>query len=279
MVNERTFNEEQIRDVIKRAAEIQAASSSRGGASQLTLQELEEAAESAGVDPGHVRQAVREMDAARVTGGKTETNRSHIFVERWVSRPMTDDMTETIQTELSHRLGVPVNWSIESPFEWCSTKQIGDTWELTHREFMDTKLRVSVRPHGDQTHVRLAEKYSVGGYPVLEAMAFSAALAGVSVPILMAASVAPVWIVTICALIFMVASPAIYAGLTMYKRSKQESLETLADQVCDAVVGSEAPSGSARATVASKQTQPTSDTEEVSSESGGQPSPRSRTRV
>lgn len=227
-----TFNEEEIQQLLARAAELQAASTDESSSPGLTLQEVEQAAESAGLNPGHVRQAARELSRPKTTHASTDTNDNHLFVERRIDRPMSDDAWTALRSELRHRTGVPQGWSLSSPFEWSTTERIGDTREWTHHRLGNTReLRVSLRPSGEQTQLRLAKRTSTDGTPLLNAIGIGIGLTVVSASIVGGAMGSWIWALLGGLVAFAVFTPAAYAGIRAWRRSQLRSLETLADQL------------------------------------------------
>lgn len=232
MDRDATFNEDEIQQLLARAAELQAASSDASSAPGLTLQEVEEAAESAGLDPDYVRQAARELSRPQTTHATTEVNDSHLFVERWIDRPTSEEAWTALRSELRHRTGVPQGWSLSSPFEWSTTERIGDTREWTHRRLGNTReLRVSLRPSGEQTQLRLAKRTSTDGTPLLNAIGIGVGCTIASASIVGGIMGSWLWALIGGLLAFAIVTPASYAGIKAWRRSQLRSLETLADQL------------------------------------------------
>jgi hypothetical protein len=232
MDRDATFNEDEIQKLLARAAELQAASDDSSSTPGLTLEEVEQAAESAGLNPRHVRQAARELSRPKTTHASTDVNDSHLFVERWIDRPMSEEVWTAVRSELRHRTGVPQGWSLSSPFEWSTTERIGDTREWTHHRLGNTReLRVSVRPSGEQTQLRLAKRTSTDGTPLLNALGIGIGLTIASASIVGGIMGSWLWALLGGVLAFGIVTPAAYAGIKAWRRSELRSLETLADQL------------------------------------------------
>jgi len=232
MDRDATFNEDDIQKLLARAAELQAASDDASSAPGLTIQEVEQAAESAGLDPRHVRQAARELSRPKTTHASTDVNDSHLFVERRIDRPVSDDAWTAVLSELRHRTGVPQGWSVSSPFEWSTTDTIGNTREWTHHRLGNTReLRVSLRPSGEQTQLRLAKRTSTDGTPLLNAIGIGLACAIVAASIVGGTMTSWLWALVGGVIAFSAAAPAAYAGIRAWRQSQLRSLETLADQL------------------------------------------------
>ncbi len=232
MDRDATFDEDEIQQLLARAAELQAASGDESSSPGLTLQEVEEAAESAGVDPRHVRQAARELSRPKTTHASTDVNDSHLFVERWIDRPMSEEAWTALLSELRHRTGVPQGWSLSSPFEWSTTERIGDTREWTHHRLGNTReLRVSLRPSGEQTQLRLAKRTSTDGTPLLNALGIGAVCTIVAASIVGGSMGSWLWALLGGLIALSITTPIAYAGIKAWRRSQLRSLETLADQL------------------------------------------------
>ncbi len=239
MSDERTFSGDQLRDVLRRAAELQGSAPSTTEGPALTEEELEHVAESAGLDPAYVRQAVQEMDAARVSRRSAKASDTHLYVERWIDMPMSEQAKETIQLELSHLMDMPIDWSIGNPFEWTTKKQVGDTWELNFRSFHRADLRVMLQPWGDQVRLRLSKPVSAGSNPLMEALGWSLLVALPSAGGFAVAFDSALWVLIGAMLVYMTSVLVIHKGLTYWRDSQHESLEKLADQLCDAMIATD----------------------------------------
>jgi hypothetical protein len=229
-----TFNEKEIQQVLARAAELQAAASDASSEPSLTLEEVEQAAENAGLDPSHVRQAVRELSGPKTTHVSTDANDTYLFMERWVDRPMSEDTWQAVVAELRHRTGLchrtdaQHGWSLNAPFEWSTTERIGDIREWTHHRLGNTQeMRVSLSPRGEQTQLRLAKRTPISGNPLLSAMS-SAAMAALFVGLSVGTGG---WALVVGLVTGLVGTPAIYAGLKAWRRFQFRSLDTLAGQL------------------------------------------------
>lgn len=241
MGSERTFSGDQLRDVLKRAAELQGSGSSAPEGPALTVAELEQVAEGAGLDPAHIRQAVREMDAARVSRRTTDASDTHLFVERWIELPLSARTKDIVRAELSHLHDVPLQWTLSNPFEWTTTKQVGDTWELNFRSLSRSDLRVSLQPRGDALRLRLARPVAAGGRPLFEALSWSLLVAAISVPAFIVATSQALIAVLGVLLVYAASVGVLYQGFSHWRTSQHASLEKLGDQLADALIAAETP--------------------------------------
>ena len=163
-MSKRTYNEKEVAKLFERAAELQAISTRRADASGLTLDDLEHVAEEAGIDPSLLRQAAIEMEepALNATNAGRDTSATHIFVERRIAGPLTEDAWENIVFELRHRFESDFGGMMGMPqYGKGATEEIGKTREWKHTSAAGVETRVMVRPVGDSTMLRLSQRVGI----------------------------------------------------------------------------------------------------------------------
>ena len=105
---ERTYSEEEIAEIIKRAAEIESGQLSKkrpsGDLPGLSIEELSEIATEAGLDPENVRKAALQIDQPAVKKS-SDTDGDEIFAEQWVKGGLTKEATDLAIADLNHRYG------------------------------------------------------------------------------------------------------------------------------------------------------------------------------
>lgn len=254
MASERSFSGDQLREVLKRAAELQGSGSSVPEGPALTVAELEQVAEEAGLDPAHIRQAVHEMDAARVRRRTADASDTHLFVERWIEAPMTARTKDVVKAELSHLHDIPLEWTLSNPLEWTTTRHVGDTWELNFRSLTRADLRVSLQPRDDAFRLRLARPVAAGGRPLFEALSWSVLVAAISVPGFIVGTSQALMAVLGVLLVYAASVAVLYAGFSHWRTSQHASLETLGDQLTSALIAAEAPDSLNTATATDRRT-------------------------
>lgn len=100
---ERTFTEEEVAALFRRASELQAEQNSKGvqrGSAEkagLTIDEVSAIAAEAGLDPDHVRRAAAEMNRSAIVDqrGKSSVRDTEIFAERRVPVSIGERLSRT----------------------------------------------------------------------------------------------------------------------------------------------------------------------------------------
>lgn len=230
---ERTYTEQEVFEIIERAAELQMqASQSREDRSGLTLSELETVARETGLNPAHLRRAVAELDEPgnALFDANARTTATHVFVERWVPGALTPEVWEDIVAELRHRLDTDLGAMMGTNYETGTTEQVGRTLEWKHTSMSGIQTRAMLRPRGDGVRIQLSQRVGWGN-PVAEATVYSTSLA-----ILAAFIAGPVsgsgWIAAAAALLtLIVAVPLILYADRAWREKKHRELHDLADSI------------------------------------------------
>lgn len=149
----RRYTEEEVGRILKRATEIQIADPSSPGAAGMTLDELEEIALEAGIDPRHLRRAALEVQsgagddslASRLAGRPFD-----LSVEATVAGELSEAGFERVASEIhqavrdhgrSSQIGRTLTWQGESAQKTRSMQVI-----VTSRDG-ETRIRVEERMH------------------------------------------------------------------------------------------------------------------------------------
>lgn len=103
---ERTYSEEEIAEIIKRAAEIESGQLSKkkatGDLPGLSIEELSDIATEAGLDPENVRKAAMQIDQPAAKKS-SNTDGDEIFAEQWVKGELSKEATDLAIADLNHR--------------------------------------------------------------------------------------------------------------------------------------------------------------------------------
>jgi hypothetical protein len=164
------YTEEEIAELLRRAAELQAASGRmHGSGTGLTLDELATIAADSGLDPEFVRTAAAELKAGvRPRALPTRTSTREIVVERMVPHTASPDAIEDIIAQLRHQfeLGSTVDYS-----QWgmgsYGKGQIQTVGRSTEWQFVNpwwgTQTRVLIQPRDEATRIRITRSNSYSG--------------------------------------------------------------------------------------------------------------------
>ena len=205
----RTYSEQEVADIIARAAERQAASAREPVRDGLTLDEIERLGADAGLDADDLRAAAAELDAAgRTLSRQASHTKTHINVERWIDAELTPEAWEDAVAEMRSQVGP----SMAASFGMAAggtVQQVGAAYEWTHTNGMGAQTTVTASPRGGRTRLRMAQLVGLAS-PRVEGVAYGLIVAAI-VAALSGAAVAamgtpPLILIATVALSFAVAS-------------------------------------------------------------------------
>ena len=109
-MNNRTYTEEEVSRLIKRAVELEAerSISKESNRTGLNLTDLEQIASEAGIDPDLIKHAAKELDshtAKKPYSAEAKIKQSEIVFEEWIAMEPDPAIFEDLITELNHRYG------------------------------------------------------------------------------------------------------------------------------------------------------------------------------
>jgi hypothetical protein len=215
-----SLTDSQVREILKRAAELQAEQPTQGGA--LSIGAVEQVAAEVGIPPQHVRQAMRELEPA--SGALTERKIGHdrLLVDRTVDGEVPVSAYMAMVEEIEKTLGIDGH---------VSTLGSTLTWSPTYSAD-DRKLTVSVSQDAGRTRIRLEERVGLEGW-MRVSPAWGAALGGLMGAAFGAVSGLPPGLVIAAAGVFAVAFGIVTADSAMRASSggRREQLEKLADRL------------------------------------------------
>ena len=145
MPDKRIYTDKEIRAVLKRATELQSTQGPAGGTSGLSLDELEQIAAEAGIDPDYVKAAALELEEGR-------TDKSyHVF-----GGPTSIELERIVEGEMTEAKWEEAVGEIRRIFEAAGeVGQIGRTREWIHRDQTGERVHITVAPQGENTKIRL----------------------------------------------------------------------------------------------------------------------------
>jgi len=148
----RRFSDEEVGRILKRATEIQVADPASPGAGGITLQELEEIALEAGIDPRHLRRA-----ALEVQGGQGQTS----LATRLAGQSLDLLYEATVPGELSpadfERVALTIQQTIR---DHGHSSQLGQTltWQSESSGQSTRSTQVIVTSRDGETRIRIEER-------------------------------------------------------------------------------------------------------------------------
>ena len=150
-MSERRFSDSEIRGILRRAVELEVGSSSVkvSEAGGLTLRELQEVAEEAGISPSMVSRAAAEAD------GRVESDPMTFIGRRGAKKEVRTLPGELAEDEVAELMRV-VDQEVDA--QGTVVEALGGVRWTSNTRFQSTQ--VSVEPSGKETLLRVEEQYS-----------------------------------------------------------------------------------------------------------------------
>ena len=241
----REFSEEEIQHLFERAAALQADASDAGGnRPTLSQAELEQIAESAGIAPEFVQQAITEYEQPSI---EPEQSRSatHIFVEHRAEAPLTNEAWDTIVSQLQLRydsnlgdlFGLNTTQSADTGYGKSSVVRIGNTRQWSHVSLAGVETRLSATPEGRTTRLSLSQRVGLGSEWTDAAL--------IALPLSLLAGIFllgvgdPLSAIGISVLLFVAATAITYKLDGYWRESKHQELTDLSKRISDILESSQ----------------------------------------
>ena len=238
----RTYSEQEVADIIARAAERQAASARQPVREGLTLDEIERLGSDAGLDPADLRAAAAEVDAGgRTLARQSSQTRTHVVVERWIDAPLSEAGWEDAVAEMQGTLGADVGAAFG--MRVGQQQQVGRAFEWSHTSGLGVQTTVTASPRGERTKLRLTQLVGLasprvegamygGVVGVVAALAALVAVGQTDAPFLTALLV----LLATFAVVTAVAAPVTTALDRRWRVKKLDALGALADRIAPVLV-------------------------------------------
>jgi len=140
-VADRRYDDKEVGEILKAAAEMQSGLAKSGSADGLTLDELQRVAAEIGINPAHIGRAANELDS--LPKGKSSNKSDSILLEKSINGELSDEAWEELETELRRFTGsVGQTESSNGSREWTGNWDTGSiTLSATNRRGR-TRLRL-----------------------------------------------------------------------------------------------------------------------------------------
>ena len=232
----RTYSEEEIAALLQRSAQLQADDTRAEKKSQsagLTLTELETIARESGMDPSYLHRAALEMEMSKGKPSMPKKSDTHIYVDRFFSGELTDEIWEEIVFELRRKYESSSSDMYGSTLGKGITEQIGRSREWRVTSFSGVQTTVLFRPaKKGGTRVELSQRVGVAStkaesilygvftafFPALIALAATKSLAWGSA-----------WLLALTALFI----PVVYYLDTLWRNKKLRQLNETGDRLIE----------------------------------------------
>ncbi|MGF1670182.1 MAG: hypothetical protein ACFCU6_07020 [Balneolaceae bacterium] len=171
-MSNRIFTEDEVKKLIKRAAELEAERSVSGRGSRengLTIDELKHIASETGLDPELIEQAASEMDTKpNDHKEKVRVNRNEIASEIWLDLKPDRETMDLLVMELNHIYGTTdeLNWwdNLWGTHEGkAKVKRTANTTEWNYKtEAGMYSTRVLLQQRGEKFRIRVSKRQIFG---------------------------------------------------------------------------------------------------------------------
>lgn len=170
-MSQRTYSEEEVTRLIRRAVELEAERSvnKEGGRhTGLTLADLEEIAAESGIDPELIKRAATELDRNSSQPddktGSAKVTSNEIFCERWIDEQPGDQVLKELVTELNHRFGTSddLNWWQKLWNDYAGKAKTRETAQSLEWEYLNDgeteTTRVLFQKRGERFRIRVSKR-------------------------------------------------------------------------------------------------------------------------
>lgn len=158
-MSDKTFSEEEIAKIIRRASELEAGLLKKRTVSEngLTLDELTDLASEIGINPEFIREAASELKPAKsvVVSKKNDVAGEIIYSEQIIDFIPDTDALDTILNELNHNY----KSSTFNLFSGIKNKRTGNRLDWSHMDSSGSfETSVLMQPYGDKYKVRVTKR-------------------------------------------------------------------------------------------------------------------------
>lgn len=231
-MTERTYSENEMAQLLERAAELQArAANTRDAERGLTLGELESIAEESGLSPEFLRQAAREMEklGPSLLGKSVRTTKTQVHVEQWVDGELTMEAIEDIVDMLRKEFGTGLPASMGGKGDG-TIEQVGRMVEWKHVSSLGIETSVRMKPRDGRVHLQLSQLVGLGSTKA-EGISYGTILAGFLALIAGAVLKSPLIGFLTFFILAAIAIPSITYADRVWRKKKHLQLEALSDKL------------------------------------------------
>jgi hypothetical protein len=149
------LNDQQVREIVQRATELEAETPASEHA--LSLGGVEQVAAQVGIPPEHVRQAAMDIERARsapIAERNTHSRGDSVAVERTIQGEVGRSLHEAVVAEIQASLGIVGH---------VSNVGQGMTWSPAAAGIEERKIVVTLTPRDGATRLHVEERFEFGG--------------------------------------------------------------------------------------------------------------------
>ncbi len=227
---ERTFTEEQIQSLLKRATELHLMDEvDKPG---LTLRDLEHIAADAGVPPKYLRAALHEADhqvSTRDVAGQTKT---HVFIERTVPGQLSDSEWESVVYRLrkAYSNDLAEAYGATGQHGRGVTEQLGNAREWRHASALGVVTTLTIRSAEGNQHIAFQRRVGLAS-PRVEGFGYGLIVALLAGLVAGAITKSILGVVLVFMAVLAIAAPGIEFLDRRWRGKILKEMETVADDI------------------------------------------------
>lgn len=224
-MEKKVFTEEQVKEIIRKAAEMQKnQTSSQESESGLSMEELLEIGKESGLNVNFIKTAALEFEDQKITQ-HSDINDTHIFEERVFNSNLNEhEIWREVLSELSHHFG-------DDTFGKAKIDKNEKKW--SHLSISGIQTIVSLSKKEKATKLKLSQRVGLGS-PLTEGIMYGGGLTFLIMMIITSISALnTLLIVALSPNFFILSSILIYKLDIIWRQKKLKGLKTLANKIFD----------------------------------------------
>lgn len=218
------FTEEEVKEIIRKASEMQKQMGDKVHEQGLTMDELMEIGKDSGLDVDFIKTAALEYENKKITrhSGITDT---HIFEERTFDSELTEEtIWEEVLSELGHQFG-------GNAFGMAKESKKQKKW--SHTSISGIETTVSLTKRDSETKLKFSQRVGLGS-PLTEGIMYGGGLTFLIMMITgVFSEVSIQGIIALSAGLWSISSILIYQLDIAWRKRKLKNLKELANKIID----------------------------------------------
>lgn len=234
------FSEDQVKEIIRKAAEMQKKSTISSSESGLTMDELLEIGKDSGLEETFIKTAALELENQHITQHSDLTD-THIFEEHTFKTKLNEDVIwEEVTSELSHHFGGNA---------FGRTKYFGGEKKWSHQSISGIETIASLKLHDNIAKLKFSQRVGLGA-PLTEGISYGAFLTFlIMVVVVPVSGISLSEIIALGTGIWSISSVLIYRLDVIWRKKKLRNLKSLVHKIVSQLPKKDATKGKKRGTL------------------------------
>ncbi|MEO9884502.1 MAG: hypothetical protein ABJR05_10340 [Balneola sp.] len=221
-MDKKIFSEEQVKEIIRKAAEMQKQSTESESENGLTMDELMEIGKDSGLDVDFIKTAAMEYENQRVTT-HSGLNDTHIFEERLFNTELSETkIWDHVISDLTHHFGGE---------SFGTTEHSRDKKEWSHVSISGIQTIVSLSKNEHSAKLKFSQRVGLGS-PLTEGIMYGGGFAFLIMMIVTAFSnISNPILIALSPGLWSLSSIIVYQLDVAWRKKKLKGLKTLANKI------------------------------------------------